>query len=364
MQVTFNVRNARELQSFFSQGLVDFLDFLILKHNVLIIANNVEVYSHYSLEVISREDFTENVCVRVDRNYFMSLISDGVVNLFVGENNNVELTIKPTRGGEYNMYSTYQASDISTIYSRLELMENSGNFVPINLFKVERALKVIKNLTSVINVNNGMVVVELKGMQLYYKAGCENFNLDTNVANFLLKFSDDVYGYQNFIIGRGQDTVIIAKQSRASIESDLSMVLREKYSHKLKTKLSNVCNLVKSCGFTDTIVLDFEQEVARVVEGSIRFSAKFKVDSDVESINAKRSEISGLEELTLGSAVPVELGSVHAIPTLVFPTKVLKDVVGAITNDFITIKIKRTFVQLELENGTFIVVIRRKDFAA
>jgi hypothetical protein len=360
MKVSFSPGNIRDLKSFFKMD-VNFLDVYVTQSSLFLISNTTEVYSHKEFEVLSREEFTGSVCFRVDRKQFLSLLSEGVVSIYVGDRGTLELTFKPNGRGSYSVTQNYQASDLTSISDKLAVLSKEEKFSPIKLRLIEPAMRLIKGLTPIINVIDGTLVASKNDVTVYYKTKCQNFNMYTNVVQYLLDYSDGIYGYQNYIVGRGEGCVIIARQVRSSVESDFEDMYARKYSHSVVTNILAACELAKRCGVGDAIVLDFEREVATIEEGRNKFSTKIKV-VEVSSAKAKTTSLD-LTSFNFNDTSSASLTSVHNIPTLIFPIEVVRDMLSVVASDAITFKLKRTFVQIEISNEFFIAVGRR-DFVA
>lgn len=371
MRVTFSPGNVKELQSFFKTDLA-YLDMMVTRDHILLIANANDVYTHYRLSVISRDDFTASVCLRVNRSKFLNLLTEGTVVLYISESREVEFTFKPSFGGEYKMRIDFQASDISSILSRLELLQKHDTFKRIDLHSLADGLRIIRNLTKTVSVVDGMLVADYvsaqtnrTGIQIFCKTKCENLSLSTSVVAFLLRFADNVYAFQNFIIGRGESCVVIARQSRVLESSDFKKAVSAGYSHKMQVNLRQVCELVRKSGTEGAVRMDFEREIASISDDKYSYTAKFKV-TDVESKRAEKAKDPGdfdLSSLDFGNTTAVSLGSVHNIPTLMIPAKIFTDLLSSLSRDILTFKIKRNFVQVEAAKSTLFVMFRRVDVA-
>lgn len=361
LKVSFNPGNVREIRSFF-KGETDFLDVFITKTYVIVISNSMELYTQWQFDIVSRENFRPDVAFRVDRKKFLSLLTEGTITFYIPGEQEVEMEVKPTSGGQYNMSFNYQASDKTNISMKMEILRNSDKFVPINLFELQKSLKVLRSVTPLISVVDGYVVGSRGDVQVYHKTKCKNIILPANIVSYLLNFGDRIYGYQNFIISRSDSSIIVAQQYRATVDSDFEKIFQRKYTHKLTVNFTSVCELVKKIEVGDVIGLDFEQETAVISEGKSKFSTKFKVN-DVQSINKANEKEFSLDDFDFNSTSSVKLTSEHNIPSILFPCNVMRDVIAQSLHEEMVMKIKKTWIQLEIGKD-MIVLVGRKNYVA
>lgn len=361
MRVTFSVSDAKSVKDFFSSD-VDFLDVIIISSTVYIISNTAELYSHQYFQVTSRADFKERVHFRVNRKDFLSLLSDGVVTVYLSPYGMVEITFKPVGASSYSMEVAYQACDLSSIEAKMSLLRRKEDFTAINLGSVANYLRLVREMGGMLNVVDGKIVAYKRSVQLYCSTKCEDLNMTVFAANYVLKFSDRIYGFQNYIVGTGDGLAIIACQSRSSVESDYDSIQDRGYSHSLKLSFKEICSLSKMCNVGDSIVIDFERKKAFVSDGKSNFSTTFVLkEENIESIYAKK-EVT-LDDFSFDLEDTVVAGSIHNIPTVEVPIEIFRNLMAGSLADAVTLKIKKKVLVFELSK-TIKLVVGRKDYVA
>jgi hypothetical protein len=357
LRFSFTPGNITYFKSYFKHS-VDFLDFYVTDSSLYVISNTVELYSHLVFDILSKEDFKGVTCFRVDRKQFLNLLAEGVVSFFISGLGTVEMTFKPSKGSPYSVKVVHQNSDTSSISDKMGLLAEGAKFKPLKLRRVESAIKMVRDTVKIISVIDGMVVASTDHTRVFYKTDCENFNLYAVSAQHLLNHSDQIYKYQNFVIGRGVNCVIIARQVNNSSGSEYRDILERKYTISMELNLASVCNLADRCGEGEFVSLDFERETAIIRDGRSSFTTSFKA-SNIKSLSAQQTN-TNLEGFDFNNFEAVSLTSVHKLPILVVPIKVVRDLLGTVAHETIKLKIKKDFVQFEVRNDIY-VVVRRKD---
>lgn len=357
MRVSFNPGNAKSFREFFNQD-VDFLDVYLTHDRVYVISNRPDTYSHKVFEVLSRENFVQPLGFRVDRKEFLSLLSEGVVTVFIGPNKTVELTFKSDRTF-ITMTRPLQASDLMSISSKFDILRKFDKFIPIKLKSLNKLMSLIRSFTSVVNIRNGVLFASEDNVSMFCKVDCEDLSLLTTSANHILRFSNKVYGYQNYIIGVGEDVVMIAKQSRSDMESDFDYVLSRKSSHSITADFTSPCMLARKCNNASSVVVDFDSELFSMTAENLKYRTKFEVKELVSVKDSKQSI--DLDTLDLSSSSVVTLSEVKKAPKLMFPVKLFRDLLTSVERTNVRILIKKRFVLFEVNDSVYFVVGRRED---
>ena len=362
MRVSFNPGSLKSFSSFFRYD-VDFLDIYVTKDVVFIISNRQDVYAHKAFSVITREDVSGLVSFRVDKKEFLDLMCEGVVVLFVTESQ-VEITFKPNNGFSYTMIRPYQASDVSGILQKHEILAQRNKFSRINLLSLEKHIRLIKGFSSSLYVRNNKLVCEDTNINLYVNISCENLSLDTQTAQYLLSNCDTFFGFQNYIIGEGEDSVVIARQLRGDPFGDDEIFLSKKATHRVRADLTPVCVLSRKASSSSVVYLNLDSGICSIEEMSdsgtpyrMKFVTRFEVKEFISAQEVK--QVSGLESFSIGDMGPVVV-SARRIPELQFPLKLFKDQLSTINCRDVTVLLKKKFVQFNI-GSDIVFVVRRSE---
>jgi hypothetical protein len=357
MRVSFNVSNAKSVKEFFSQD-VDFLDIYVTERVLFVISNRIDIYSHLVFEVVSREDFSDPVSFRVDRKEFLSMLSDGTVSFYVNPTGYVETFF---RSGDisYSMRRPYQSSDMTQISTILSVLNYQERFVHLKLQTLQKYMSLLRSF-NFINISEGLLSAFHDNTFVYIKVDAPNVSISTQSLHYILKFSDRIHGYQNFVIGRTDYSVIIAKRSKSNFEADFEFIHSRKSSHRIKFDATNICALARRCGSDSIVTIDFDRESCTIENKNRKFNTKFKVHELISAKDKKESnkEIS-LDDFDFSNTSPVVV--MQKAPNLVFPIKMFKDILPSVQGrSNVTLYIKKQVVQFEIGKELYIVSGRRE----
>jgi hypothetical protein len=359
MRVSFNPGNPRDVKRFFSID-VGFLDVLITRHQLFIIANKPEVYTHMEFEISSREDFLEETCFRIDRHIFLDMLTEGIVTFYVDGGDDIEVTFKTEGGHSYKLIRPHQLSDMVSILAKQEILTKRSKFNYIQLRKLEEHMKLMRNFSPIISVLDKKLVASEPHIELFIDVDCENVSLYTPLVKYLLEFAETIYGYQRYVIGVSANTATIAQSVVANANTDYTFVESAGSSHVFVCDMSSVIALANVCGEASSVIIDFYKESAVIVGKIGRFSTKFGISSKMESPSVLREATDPLDSLDLFSAstaVAAPTAKV-SLKSLEIPIKVFESLLPA-SNKQIEVKIKRKVIQFNIGKGASIVVRRR-----
>lgn len=354
MRVSFNIPNSKDVKEFFSQE-IDFLDVYVTERALYLISNRTDTYSHLAFEVVSREDFTGPTSFRIDRKEFLSMLTDSVVSFYISPSGYIETFF---RAGEtmYSMRRPHQASDMSLISSKLSILKHQDKFSILRIRELSKYSSLLRSF-NFINIYDGLLSTTKDNVSVFCKVECPNLNLSTQALNYILKFSDRIHGFQNFVIGRGEASVIIARQSRADFESDFEYLMSRKSSHRIKFDASNICYLARRCSTGSVVTLNFNREECLIDNENRRFQTKFKIHERVSARDQKSSiDIDDFDFSDTSVATETKL-----YPNLVFPINLFKDLLPTLqSRNNVTLLVKKRVVQMEVGKGLYIVSGRRE----
>lgn len=357
MRVTFSTGDPKTTRDFFSQGGT-YLDISITENSVFIISTNgIDLYAHKEFPIISLENYEPGHMFRTDRKAFLSLIKKGHVALYIPNKKEVEISFV-SEGFTCMTARTYQQSDVTSLQKFTSVLKNRTKFSPMHMSAVTKYTSLIRQFGGLILVEDGVLHTGADHVKVYCRVPCSNFCLLPAYIFYLLNNSDMQYAYQESIIGIGEDSVIVMKQSSYGMHSGLEWIVDpkgSKNSHMAKVDFTHACTLATSCELEGLAVVDFDMK-------AVHFSkerAVYRTDIKVHEIKsrAQLKQVLDLTNINLNDDA-IDDSVTRVMPKLEMTTKLFRNYLSSVDRTNVRVSLRRDFIVMDIADEVYFVIGR------
>lgn len=355
MRVSFSPGEVKDVREFFSQE-VSFLDIYVTREQIFLVSNRTDMYAHMGFSVASIDNYHSPIAFRLNRKEFLSLLTEGLVVFYVGEDlDTITITFEAKNGLEFEMTRSFQQSDLSSISDYFSILEKSDRFSTLKLSNLSSYMPLLRGFNSIVLVEDGVArVSDPEGhITAYVKTVCENLCLSTSTLHFLLKNGSSFFRFQNHIIARGNNCVVIALQSRASSTMDFDWVMRRGKSHHALIDATPAYLLARRCSASGSASINFDSGLVVFKDDKASFRTKIKV-LETSSYKSQNNTIS-LDEIDFDA--PAQLDT-ESFPKLLVPVKFFKEVLNGVDRSNLRVSLMRDFITIDSEERVFFVLGR------
>ena len=314
---------------------VEYVDAIIDNNKATFISNTKEVFAILSLDSVAVDEDTA-LSIRIPRGILISLLCKGYILIGATE----ELVslqffeIQETGETELSCSVKFPRQDIWTgsYLDKLEMLtkiETKDNF---DLKEIQDIIKIGSSVKSVIDCNCNLASISLNSTcKIIKKLSIPaDFSMSAYTLNTLLKVSNIVFNYRNYIGAVKDNLTVLCTKCRGSSNETLKLLEEEKAS------------------FIANIDLYYLQ----------RFLSKIKINCPTVKVNLE-SRSSELESGSKKFSVPVVVKDLQKSPlceecSFVIDKNLLELMNKIIHNNLLHIANKKTFVQLDMNDITII----------
>lgn len=368
MICTIAIKSAEEFKSFFRNNEAEYLDVFINMYSVYFIANTTASYSHRVVTVLSRDDHKGDLTLRVEKKKLLDMILEGFIEIKVSSGM-VYLTFKNKKNIKvYSIEFKQSQSYLESIYDKLDLLTELKEYPMIDIEELVPMTRICKSLNTPICVRDGLAFTTMPSLNVYMKTNCTNLCVTPVEVAYLIKFTTKVYNVSNYLGYQDDNIAVLIKKCRDIEGNDYNYLAKAKYTHKIILSFSEIITLCRKCDFQDgTFVLDLDKNVARFLTERCTYSAPISI-ADVKtptSIKAGTDLNMALQNIDLSDSatnVAVDLTkSVHNIPALRIPSRVLKNILTNTSGtDTVIMYISKNFIRLDIRS--VVIVFSRSDY--
>lgn len=330
-----NITDENTLRAFLLINDNEYIDAIIKGNKTILVSNTREIFAALQLDTIAI-DTTEQLMLRVPRKLLLDLFSVGHILV---DTSDTEATLDffelhNDGGTERTCTVTFTKQDIwvENYTDKLELLSAMDMSAQYDLSNIKELIKVGSTFKTIIDCNSGIACIHVNNNCKVFRRidPSINFSMAASTINTLVKMSNKVFDYKNYLGAHRDGFTILCTKTRGNTNADYALIDEEKSS------------------FRADVDLRFLQ----------RFLAKVKIDTKVVEVDLESNK-SVIESGSKKYAVPIMIRNLEKSAAckscIVNMEKVFLDVVNKVlSSNIVKLYNKRTFVQIQDKDTSII----------